>query len=563
MFGAFFAALSLAMAASLIISFFVAWLVIPVLASRLLRGGTHRPAGRIARGVDVAYANVMRLILPSPWLAIVVSVPLLAAGYLAYTRVPSGVMPTVDEGGFVIDYIGPPGASIAEMDRLLGQVEAILHEAPEVATYSRRTGFSLGGDISETNTGDFFVRLKHQPRRPIHQVMDEVLSKVEHTVPGLEIEPLQLMEDLLGDLTGRPQPVVVNLFGGDGKALVSLAPKVADALSHIPGLSSIEDGIVPAGDAYQIHVDPVKAAIDGLTADAVTQSVTEAFSGTVATQLQKNEKSIDVRVSLAHSNQMRTDDLAALHIRAPDGHLVPLGRIATFELLPGQPEITRLDLQRVVSITARSDRDLGSTIRDVRVALDREGVLPAGVRYTLGGQYEEQQAAFRGTTRVIIAAGALVFLLLLILYERLRVAAAILLTTALAIAAVFVGLRITGTELNISSMMGMVMIVGNVTEVAIFYYSEYASLDGSGDRQARLIVAGSQRLRAITMTTLAAILALLPLALDLGHSAGMLRPLAIAIITGLAVQLPLVLLFLPLLLTLFGSDRPERKTPAT
>jgi multidrug efflux pump subunit AcrB len=253
-----------------------------------------------------------------------------------------------------------------------------------------------------------------------------------------------------------------------------------------------------------------------------------------------------------------TDQFAALQLRATDGHLVPLGRIATFALLPGQPEITRLDLQRVVSITARSDRDLGSTIRDVRAALDHPSALPSGVRYTLGGQYEEQQAAYRGTIRVVVAASALVLLLLLVLYERVRVAIAILITSMLAIAAVFVGLRITGTELNISSMMGMVMIVGNVTEVAIFYYSEYASLSGEGDRQKRLIAAGSQRLRAITMTTLAAILALLPLALDLGHSAGMLRPLAIAIITGLAVQLPLVLLLLPMLLTLFRLDHADR-----
>lgn len=561
-FGAFFAALSLAMAASLIISFFVAWLVIPVLASRLLRGGRHRPAGRIARGVDHAYAHVMRLLLPLSWLAIVVILPLLAAGYLAYTRVPSGVMPSVDEGGFVIDYVGPPGASITEMDRLLGQVEAILKESPEVATYSRRTGFSLGGDISETNTGDFFVRLKPQPRRAIHEVMDEVQAKVEHTVPGLEIEPLQLMEDLLGDLTGRPQPVVVNLFGSDEKALVALAPKVADTLSHVQGLSSIEDGIVPAGDAIQVRVDPTKAAIEGLTPDAVTQSLNEMLSGTVATQLQQNEDTNNLRVELAGVRTRTTDQLAALQLRAPDGHLVPLGRIATFTLLPGQPEITRLDLQRVVSITARSDRDLGSTIRDVRAALDHAGVLPASVRYTLGGQYEEQQAAYRGTIRVVVAASALVLLLLLLLYERVRVAIAILITSMLAIAAVFVGLRVTGTELNISSMMGMVMIVGNVTEVAIFYYSEYGSL-GAGDRQQRLIAAGSQRLRAITMTTLAAILALLPLALDLGHSAGMLRPLAIAIITGLAVQLPLILLLLPMLLTLFRLDAPGRTTQPT
>ena len=280
--------------------------------------------------------------------------------------------------------------------------------------------------------------------------------------------------------------------------------------------------------------------------------------------MQEQQKTIDVRVWTPRESREQIDDLRTPPRPAPDGHLVPLGRIASFEIAPGQPEITRLDLQRVVAITARSDRDLGSTIRDVRVALDRPGVIPGSVRYTLGGQYEDQQAAFRGTIRVVGAAGALVFLLLLVLYERIRVAVAILLTTAVAIAAVFVGLRATGTELNISSMMGMVMIVGNVTEVAIFYLSEYTAIDGAGDRDERLIAAGRQRLRAITMTTLAAILALLPLALDVGHSA---RTAAAARESrsspGLAVQLPLVLVLLPSLLALFRLDVGGRSRRAS
>ena len=272
---------------------------------------------------------------------------------------------------------------------------------------------------------------------------------------------------------------------------------------------------------------------------------------------------VDVRLWTPPAVRRTTEDLGRLTLRAPDGHLFPLSRVAAFTILPGQPEITRENLKRVVYVTARSDRDLGSTIRDVRATLDRPGVIPAGVRYTLGGQYEQQQAARRGVAKVIAAAAALVFLLLLFLYERVRVAAAILVVAGLAVASVFVGLRLTGTEWDISSMMGTVMIVGNVTEVAIFYCSEFAALPTTATVVDRLIAAGNGRLRAITMTTLAAILALLPLALDWGHSAGMLRPLAIAIVTGLVVQLPLVLVVLPGLLVLIRSvpeplqgDRP-------
>jgi multidrug efflux pump subunit AcrB len=550
-FGAFFAALSLSMATSLVISFAVAWLVIPVLAVSLLKN-VPEPAepGRFTRAVENAYTKTMHLVLARPWLILLLILPLLIAGYFAFTGVASGVIPTIDEGGFVIDYVGPPGASIAEMDRLLGRVEKVLQNTPEVQTYSRRTGFSLGGDISETNNGDFFVRLNPLPRRPIEQVMDEIRQAVEKNVPGLEIEPAQLMEDLLGDLTGKPQPVVVNLFADDESLLTDLAPKIADALGKIDGLSSIETGVVPAGDAIDVKVDRVKASLEGVDPDGLTRSLTDLLAGNVTTQVQQNEKLVSVRVWTPAETRKTTDDLATLQLRAPDGHLFPLGRVATFDLLPGQPEITREDLKRVVSITARSDRDLGSTIRDVQTLLDKSTTLPPGVRYTLGGQYAEQKQAFRGTLAVILAAGSLVFLLLLFMYEHLRVAAAILSLTVLAVACVFIGLRLTGTELNISSMMGMVMIVGNVTEVAIFFYSEYASDTEIHAYRERLIAAGNQRMRAITMTTAAAILALLPLALDLGHTAGMLQPLAIAIITGLIVQLPLVLIVLPAILAM-------------
>ncbi len=554
-FGAFFAALSLSMAISLVISFLVAWLAIPILAGALLtqRDVKKEQRGPVERRVDQTYAALMRFILPRPWTILLLIVPLLIWGYFDFTQVQTGVMPAMDEGGFVIDYVGPPSASLTEMDRLLGRVERILRSTAEVETYSRRTGFSLGGDISESNVGDFFVRLKPTPRRAIDEVMKEVRQRINRDAPGLDIDPKQLMEDLIGDLTGQPQPVVVNLFSDDEATLLDLAPKVADALRQIDYVNSVEDGVVPAGDALDIHIDRAAAALEGVDPDAVSRQLQDLISGNVTTQIQQGAKLIDVRTWIPRDLRRNTDQLAALPIRAPDGHLIPLSRIARFEFIPGQPEITRQDLKRVVSVTARSDRDLGTTIHEVQRRLAAPGLIPENVRFTLGGLYEQQQAAFHGVVRVIAAAATLVLLLLLFLYERFRVAAAIMFISVLTIAAVFIGLSWTGTELNISSMMGMVMIVGNVTEVAIFYYSEFAGFTRVGSRIDRLISAGAYRLRAILMTTLAAILALLPLALNLGQGAAMLQPLAIAIVTGLIVQLPFVLILFPALLQIFAA----------
>jgi multidrug efflux pump subunit AcrB len=556
-FGAFFAALSLSMASSLIISFLVAWLAIPIVASRFLRAKDVQleAEGPITRVAFAGYAGLMRPVLRFPWLVLLLVIPFLCYGYFEYQHVKSGFIPTIDEGGLVIDYVGPPGASITEMDRLLGNVENILRSIPEVQTYSRRTGFSLGGDISETNNGDFFVRLKPQPRRPIEAIIAEIRHRVAQTTPGLEIEPAQLMEDLIGDLTGKPEPIVVNLYTDDEAVLADLAPKVADALGRIPSVVDEDTGVVPAGDALEVRVDRVKAALEGVNPDAVTSDLQALLSGTVTTQVPDGPKMVDVRLWIPRSYFKTSDDLANLNLRAPDGHLFPLKRVATFNVISGQPEITRDNLKRVVSVTARIDqstgRDLGSVIGDVKKMLDQPGFIPPGVRYTLGGLYEQQQIAFAGLIKVITAAAALVFLLLLFLYEHYRVAIAIMFTTLLAVAAVFIGLRWTDTELNICSLMGMVMIVGNVTEVAIFYYSEYADFLIDGAVADRLIAAGNYRMRAIVMTTVAAILALLPLAVG----AGMLQPLAIAIITGLVVQLPLVLIVLPALLRILRVQR--------
>jgi CzcA family heavy metal efflux pump len=556
--GAFFKALSLTMAASLVLSFLISWLIVPILSERILRGGHHDledtdPANRHAGRL---YGAVMRRFLPRPWLCLPLAAGLIFAGWLGLQNGATGFMPVMDEGGFILDYVSAPGTSLEETDRILRKIEAILADTPEVQTYSRRTGIQLGGGVTEANTGDFFVRLKPLPRRAIADVTEEVRSKIEGSIPGVEIELLQLMEDLIGDLTSVPQPIEIKLFGNDEAVLQDVAARVAVTAGDVPGVVEVNSGIVPAGDAVTVTVDRVKAALEGVDPDSVTRSMEDLLSGKVTTTIQHGPKLVGVRVSVPLKSRETKSDLAHFLIQAPDGHLFPLGRIASIAVESGQPEITREDLARMVAVTGRIvGRDLGSTITDLRRALNKPGFLPTGVTYTLGGLYEQQQIAFRGLTVVLIVAAALVFLLLLYLYESLRVASAMLFVALLAVAGVYFGLWITGTEFNITSRMGMTMIIGIVTEVSIFYFSEFRSLPpGPG----RFLQAGLNRMRPIAMTTFAAILALAPLAVGIGHGSAMLQPLAIAIIAGLIFQLPLVLVFLPLLLAMTRVETSAR-----
>ncbi|MHB8453930.1 MAG: efflux RND transporter permease subunit [Acidiferrobacterales bacterium] len=554
--GAFFKALSLTMAAGLVISFLVTWLAVPILADHFLneKDANQKEGGAMTEWLHRNYESVMRRVLARPALILLGVVPFLVLGWIAYHRVGTGFMPSMDEGGFILDYKTQPGTSLTETDRLLRQVELILKSTPEVDTYSRRTGTQLGGGVTEANEGDFFVRLKSGPRRPIEEVMNDVRTRVERNVPGVKIELAQLMEDLIGDLTAVPQPIEIKIFSDDAKQLSVLAKTVAADVGRIPGVVDVRDGINPAGDALEIHVDRVKAALQGVDPEEVTRQLSEFLTGTVTTEIQKGPKMVGVRVWIPHALRSTDRDPYSLLIKAPDGHLFPLKLIAQIKSVSGQPQIDRENLKRMVAVTARiSGRDMGSVIRDVKKIMARPGQLPKGVYYELGGLYKQQIIAFKGLATVFAAAIMLVFLLLLFLYERFQIAISIMAIPLLAVSAVFIGLWITGIELNISAMMGMTMIVGIVTEVAIFYFSEYEAIAPDMSRDVALIEAGKNRMRPIAMTTVAAILTLLPLAFALGQGSAMQQPLAVAIISGLIVQLPLTLLVMPVLFTLFGG----------
>ena len=564
--GAFFKALSLTMASSLLISFLVAWLVVPLLSEWLLAGrDNHVADGAWTLRAHSFYRKWLGALLRRPWLALLWVVPFLALGYISYTRVGSGFMPAMDEGGFVLDYVATPGTALAETDRILRGIEKILKETPEVETYSRRTGLGFGGGLVEANEGDFFVRLHGGKRREAEEVMDDIRAKINKTAPALDIAMFQLMEDMIGDLTAVPEPIEIKLYCDNDRILTQLGPKIAAAIGEIPGVVDTKNGLTLAGDALNLHVDRDKAALEGLDVESVSKQLTGAMDGTIATEVQRGPKMIGIRVGLPARDRSSLDRLKALPLRATDGHILPLSRVATLEIESGQPQITRDNLKLMVPVTGRiSGRDLGSTIRDIQALLKRPGLLPIGVTYELGGTYAEQQKAFAGLIAVFGAATALVFLLLLFLQESFRAAAAMLLSTLLTLPAVFIGLWLTKTELNISSMMGLTMIIGISAEVAIFLVSELDEMPPNMPMIDAFIQAGLNRMRPIAMTTLAAILALSPLALGLGQGSAMQQPLAIAIIAGLLAQFPMVLLILPVILRVFaGKSRSRDKASAT
>ena len=432
-------------------------------------------------------------------------------------------------------------------------MEAIITATPEVASYSRRTGVQLGGGLTEADEGDYFVRLKGGSRRGIDAIMADMRQRITTQVPGLEVELIQLMEDLIGDLTAVPQPIEVKLFGDDGPALTAAATRVGAAIAKINGVVEVVDGLRTAGDALVVKVDAGAAAQQGLAPDTVASQLEAMIAGVPATQVRVGEQQVTVRVRAPGDLRARAAQLDRLLLVAPDGHGVRVGQVASVSVAAGQTQLTREDLAPFIAVTARLEgRDLGSAMTEVRSTVSGLN-LPASVRVDYGGLYAQQQKSFSDLTLVFAAALLFTALLLTFLFERIAWTVAALATVLLSAAAVLMGLWVTGIELDISALMGLTMVIGMVTELVIFFLAEI-------DRDqpvtlAALQEAGSKRLRPIVMSALIAVLTLSPLALGLSRGSGLQQPLATAIIFGLTAAVPLVLLFLPALLAILpGYD---------
>lgn len=559
--GGFFKALAITMVAMLGISLLYARFAIPLLAAHWLTDRDSEVATRAGGLMGHIHRNYERaadraLARPGLFVA-VIGTGMALLGWLAWSNVPSGFMPKMDEGGFILDYKAQSGAALSDTDRLLRQVEQIITATPEVASYSRRTGLQLGGGLTEADEGDYFIRLKGGRRRDIESVMSDIRSRVQARVPGLEIETIQLMEDLIGDLTAVPQPIEVKLFGDDEAALEKAAKQVGDRIGKISGVVEVVDGLRVAGDALVVRVDRGAAAQQGLDPDAVANQLEAMIGGSIATRMRFGEQLVDLRIRAPQDLRQRIDQLEGLSLGSPDGHRVALRQIATVGILAGQKQLTREDLAPFIAVTARLEgRDLGSAMREVQSAV--QGLsLPSSVRVDYGGLYAEQRKSFADLSLVFAAALLLTALLITLLFERWRYTAAAIATALLSAAAVLMGLWLTGIELDISALMGLTMVVGMVTELVIFLIAEIDP--ARADDPAAIREAAAARLRPILMSALIAILTLAPLALGIGRGAGLQRPLATAIIFGLTAGVPLVLLFLPaaLAIRLRGVAPPQ------
>lgn len=554
--GAFFAPLALTMIFALATSFVVSITLTPLLKLLVLRGHRGHSESRAAAMIRGLYARLISGFFRIRLVVIPLIVAVAALTYLIFTHTGTGFMPDMDEGTFVLDYVSPAGTSLDETDRMLRQVEKILVGVPEVESYSRRTGTQLGFFMTEPNNGDFLVKLKKQRSRTIEEVIADLRTKVEATEPALQIDFGQLMMDVIGDLTNNPKPVEIKLFGDDTRLLEQKSREVASLIESVPGVVDVFDGVVVSGPSIIVHVDRTKAAQAGLSVEDVQAQLELIMTGRTDSRIQKGEKLIGIRVRYPESYRRDIELLNSIQLTSSTGALIPVRNLATIEKTEGQTEIDREGLRQLVPVTARIEgRDLGHTIADIKQKLAQSLSLPKGMSLEYGGVYQTQQESFRGLVFVALAAIALVFVVLLFEFGEFAAPASIMTVSLLSLIGVVTALWATGITFNISSFVGLIMIIGIVAENGVFVVNEIKQLrdDGTPLEQA-IIEAGQRRARPIIMTTLAAILALLPLALGLGTGAQMQQPLAIAVIGGFCISSLFLFFVLPILYRLLRSE---------
>ena len=573
--GSFFRALAITMTVSLLCSLLLALAWTPTLSQYFVRrkspstnlpqsaGGTQQPpdagallvaeeahsGGLFGRIVNF-YERCMKKVIRRPLLLIASSLAIVILSVVGYKLLDTALLPEMDEGGFILDYYTPPGSSLAESDRILQRIEKILRATPEVENTSRRTGLQLGlAAVTEANRGDFTVRLKHDRKRGIDEVINDVRGQIKESEPAADIEFVQVLQDMIGDLSNEPEPVVIKLYSQDAQLLLKTAPQVAEAIGKLHGVVDVLDGIenTVSGPAVTFQIDPTTAARSGFTVEEVSMDAAALIEGEpAATPVVLNDRAYPIRVRFPDRSRASLEQMTNTLIVSSTNRTATLGSLATLTTDPGETEIRRENLQRLVEVTARLENvGLGKGIAEVQKVV--AGLhLPASIRIEYGGQYQEQQKSFRDLLMVLFLALALLFVVLLFEFRTFSAPAAILASALLSTFGGFLALLVTRTNFNVASFMGMIMVIGIVAKNGILLLDAEQRFRSLGFSSAEAMVqAGRRRLRPIAMTALATIAGMLPLALAIGAGSQMLQPLAITVIGGLLSSMVLSLVFTP------------------
>jgi len=573
--GQFFIALSVTLASAVIVSWLLALTIIPLLVEQYVAveaapavvpryAGTAAGAaegwrGRLGRFVHALdnlpgrYEASLAAALRHPRRLLAGAALLAGLGLVGQRLVGSGFLPEMDEGAFVFDYWTPGGTALAETDRQLRVVERIMAETPEITGTSRRTGAEMGLFATEQNTGDIVVRLRPQRdrERDIFQVMDDVRGRVEGALPRLRFEFVQILSDFINDLAGAASPVEVKLFGDHLDSLEAYARALQPDLEQVAGLEDFYNGISEPSPEMLLRIDGAEARRAGLSPEQVGAAVSGALLGVPAGEVRGDDRTVNVRVRAPDAVRFDPAVLGSLPIVAGTARAaIPLAALVTVRAEESRAELLRENQRQMIVMTGDvAGRSLGGVMRDVRRALAAHPA-PRSIRVELGGQYAGQREAFRALLIVLALAVVSVIGVMVAQFESFIEPLTVVLVAPVSFVGAIALLLVTGTPLNVSSLMGLILLVGLIVKngIILLDFTRRRMVFDGLPLEAAILDAARVRLRPILMTTLCTLFGLLPLALGLGAGAELQRPLALAVIGGLGLSTPITLYVVPTLL---------------
>ncbi len=560
--GSYFKVLTDTMIITLLSSFFVTWLLLPVIYLQLTKNeNSNSETKKETISHEVKKQNWVLYFIQRPIISISFSVVLVLSIIIILPNLETGFLPEMDEGSIVLDYESPPGTSLEETNRMLQEVEKIIIKTPEVDAYSRRTGTQMGFFITEPNRGDYLIQLKKARSRTSNEVIDAIRKKIEATQPALRIDFGQVLMDILGDLMSSVSPIEVKIFGNNQVQLQKIANQVNGIVENVKGTADVFNGVVIAGPSINITPNYRMLAQYGIAPSDLQFQLQTALEGNVIGSILENERVTPIRLIYKNSEKRSLEDIKKLKLFLPNGQSIPITNLVTISAQKGIAEVERENLQMMCVVTGRlNNRDLGNVMKDIKNEVNKKVALPSGYYIEYAGAYKEQQQSFKELLLILIASSLLVFGVILFLFRDFRAAIIILFISVLGISGSYLLLFLTKTPLNVGSYTGIIMIVGIISENAIFTFLQFRdTFKLTQDVSHSLVYSISTRLRPKLMTALGAIIALLPLAIGLGTGSELHQPLAIAVIGGFLIALPLLLIVLPSFLAMSYKNEKHFK----
>ena len=555
--------LALSITFALLASLFVALTIVPMVASLIFKANKNKNDESISeKKIEFEkarnfYRKLLHKSLKKRGLVLASVLGLFVLSFFIAPFLGTEFMPAQDQDMLILNVKMPVGTSIEETNRVVGLVEEVLAQQPEVKTVSAQIGSAAEEDPSDlaggfsnsgTHEGIVWVGLTPQTERKYSDL--EILERIRNKLPqlrGVKFEAMDMSQMMMG---GSGAPVEIKIFGKDIYQLREIADNIVDRIQGVEGLRDIAHTFSQGKPEYQIRINREQASRMGLMVSQIANTIQIASLGTVATRYREGNDEVDIRVRFGKLSRDSLNDIKNIPIMTPANQMVRLDQVASIFQGEGPIQIDRENQARVVTVLANiAERDLGSVVKDIKERLS--GVdrgLPPGYFIEFGGQYEDMQDAFVIMAGAFALAILLVYMIMASQFESFRHPFVIMFTIPLALFGVIIALLVSGKPISLPVLIGFIMLGGIAVNNGIVMVDYINQLKRRGlEKKEAILQACAVRLRPVLITAFTTILGMLPMAISTSQGSEMRAPMAITVVGGLIATTLLTLFVIPII----------------